>query len=283
MSACNRIKSDRFPYKWDLNIYRGCEHGCRYCYALYSHRYLDGEFHKSIYIKDDILEGLERQLSSPRWKGEIINIGGVTDSYQPIERERKLMPEVLKLLIRYRTPCIISTKSNLILRDFHLIEELSRKTYVNIASSIISADDDFIEKMEPGAALYRERVEVLKRFSIPGISTGLHLMPIIPQLSDSVENLERVIKMGSEINVTYLLPGILYLRGDTRRQFFKALDHYYPLKSPTIKKLYKGGGLEKSVKREIHQRVYTLMKRFKVSADYQSYIERRLNKQPQLF
>lgn len=283
MSACNRIKSDRFPYKWDLNIYRGCGHGCRYCYALYSHRYLGGEFHKNIYIKENILESLERQLSSPKWKREIVNIGGVTDSYQSIEKERKLMPEVLKIFIRYKTPCIISTKSNLILRDFNLIEELSRITYVNIASSIISSDDDFIRKMEPGASLFGDRIDVLKSFSKPGISTGLHLMPIIPELTDSVGNLETLVAMGKECDVSYLLPGILYLRGTTRNCFFRALESYYPAQFHKIKEFYSRGALDSRVKKEIYTKIYTLMNQYKISADYQSYIDRRLNKQPLLF
>lgn len=98
--------------RWDLNIYCGCEHGCKYCYAMYSHDYLGSEeYFKDIYVKTNIVERLEEQLRSYSWKREVVNIGGVTDSYQPLEAEYKTMPEILKLMIKYRTPCIISTKS----------------------------------------------------------------------------------------------------------------------------------------------------------------------------
>ncbi|WP_330656079.1 SPL family radical SAM protein [Alkaliphilus flagellatus] len=114
--ACTKLKR-HMPYSWDLNIYRGCEHGCKYCYAMYSHQYLGSkDYFGNIFIKTNIVQKLEEQLSSSSWKREIINIGGVTDSYQPIEEEYKIMPKILKLLIKYKTPAIISTKSDLILR-----------------------------------------------------------------------------------------------------------------------------------------------------------------------
>ena len=118
-TACNKLKR-KMPYGWDLNIYRGCEHGCRYCYAMYSHDYMangEEEYFNDIYLKTNIAEKLEEQLAGRLWKREVVNIGGVTDSYQPIEEKYRLMPEILRLLIKYRTPCIISTKSDLILRD----------------------------------------------------------------------------------------------------------------------------------------------------------------------
>ena len=101
-----------------------------------------GCFFSTIYKKDNIAEQLERQLASPSWKGEVINLGGVTDNYQPWEAENGMMKEVLEVLIKYRNPCIISTKSDLILRDYELIDRLSRLTYVNIASTITCVDED---------------------------------------------------------------------------------------------------------------------------------------------
>lgn len=118
----NHIKTTRLPYHWDLNIYRGCEHNCEYCFAMYTHQYIeDTDFFHHIYVKKNIVEQLEKKLSSPSWKKEIINLGGVTDNYQPAEKSFQLMPEILKLMIRYKNPIIISTKSTLILRDLELI------------------------------------------------------------------------------------------------------------------------------------------------------------------
>ncbi|MDR2915383.1 MAG: hypothetical protein LBV74_11220, partial [Tannerella sp.] len=180
--ACNKLKR-KIPFAWDLNIYRGCEHGCKYCYAIYSHDYLaegSEQYFSDIYVKTNVVEQLEKQLSAPSWKPEVVNIGGVTDSYQPAEEHYKLMPDILRLMIKYKTPCIISTKSNLVLRDYDLIEELSRITYVNVAATVTCMDEDMRKKIEPGGVMSMRRFAMLKEFSKTNASTSLHFMPIIP-------------------------------------------------------------------------------------------------------
>ena len=222
-TAANRVKG-RFPYRWDLNIYRGCEHGCRYCFALYTHKYMDnrraGCFFSTIYKKENIAEQLERQLASPSWKGEVINLGGVTDNYQPLEAENGLMTEVLEVLIKYRNPCIISTKSDLILRDYELIDRLSRMTYVNIASTITCVDEKLAAELEPGAVSPDRRFAMLKEFAKTNASTGVHSMPLIPYLTDDTANLEGLYQGAVSCGARYLLPGYLNLKGATREAFF---------------------------------------------------------------
>jgi len=116
-SALHYHNSKWLPFKYDINVYRGCAHRCIYCYALYSHEYLsgDGAFFDQIYAKTNIADVLRREL--PRFSREMVNLGGVTDSYQPVEKQLCLMPGVLELLARYSVPAVISTKSTLILRD----------------------------------------------------------------------------------------------------------------------------------------------------------------------
>lgn len=197
VTACNRLKRPSLPFSWDMNIYRGCEHGCKYCFAMYSHRYLDDdEYFNSIYVKTNIAERLEQQLSRPSWKREPVSIGGVTDSYQPAEAKYKLMPDILRLFIKYKTPAIISTKSELILRDYDLIAELARITYVNIAETITCMDETRRRKIEPSGAPSLGRFRVLKEFSKTDAFTGLHLMPIVPFLTDSRENIDALYKNG---------------------------------------------------------------------------------------
>ncbi len=226
-SALNKVKG-RFPFKWDLNIYRGCQHGCIYCYAIYSHKYLnDTNYFQTIYYKKNILNCLEKELSSPKWKRELVNIGGVCDSYQPIEEKLQIMPEILKLMIKYKTPIIISTKSSLILRDLDLIKKLSKITYVNIACTIITVDDNLRRIIEPGSSLIIERFKVLDQIKKhTNACTGIHIMPIIPFLTDQYGNLNGLYKMAKKVNVDYILPGILYLRGQTRTYFFNYLKKY---------------------------------------------------------
>lgn len=276
--ACNKLKR-KIPYGWDLNIYRGCEHGCKYCYAMYSHDYLGSEeYFKDIYVKTNIVERLEDQLRSSSWKREVVNIGGVTDSYQPIEEEYKIMPEILKLMIKYRTPCIISTKSDLILRDYDLIEELSSITYVNVAATITSIDEDIRRKIEPNGVESSKRFEMLKAFSNTNASTGLHFMPIIPYLTDGKENVEALYSNAAEAQVSYVLPGVLYLRGKTRSVFFDFIEREFPHLYAPLKALYKTGGASKAYKDNLYLMVNEIKEKYNLSSSYSKSMEERLKK-----
>ncbi len=275
-SALNKLKR-KVPYGWDLNIYRGCRHGCRYCYALYSHQYLGVEqFSREIFVKTNIVEMLEKELQAPGWQGDVINIGGVTDSYQPAEAEYQLMPQILKLLIKYKNPAIISTKSDLVLRDYDLISELSRLTYINIAATITTVDEGVREKIEPEAATATKRFMMLKEFSKANASTGLHLMPIIPLLTDSAENLESLCRQASDSQVDYLLPGTLYLRGKTRAAFFEFINTEYPDKLAALQAIYQTGAAGKSYKTELYKVLNAFRDQYNLSGSYMQPMREKL-------
>lgn len=247
-SALNKVNGN-FPYQWDLNIYRGCYHSCQYCYALYSHKFIDEEadFFNNIFIKENIIEILEKKLSSKSWKKEIINIGSVCDSYQPIEAKTMLMRDVLKLMIKYQNPIVISTKSTLILRDIDLIKELASLTFVSVAFSINSTSDNLNRTFEQRAPSYIERFKALKQLKDTNAQVGLHMMPLIPYLSARKEAVESMFKLAKQIEVDYVLVGMMYLRSNTRKHFFSFIkdnvNDYYELlytyyNNPTIKKAY---------------------------------------------
>lgn len=276
-AALNKLKR-RIPYGWDLNIYRGCEHGCKYCYAIYSHKHLDsGDYFGDIYVKTNVAEQLEKQLGSPNWKREVVNIGGVTDSYQPAEEKYKLMPEILKLMIKYKTPAIISTKSDLILRDYDLIDELSRITYVNVAATITTMDEELRKLIEPNGAESVRRFEMLKAFRKTNASVGLHVMPIIPCLTDSYENIDSLFSMAKESDVHYVLPGTLYLRGQTRDVFFNFIKEEFPHLYDNLKRLYKTGGADKEYKNKLYQMVNSLRDKYSLSSSYTKPMKEKLN------
>jgi DNA repair photolyase len=275
-SALNKLKR-KIPYGWDLNIYRGCQHGCSYCYALYSHQYLGSEqFSREIYVKGNVIELLEKELQAPSWKGEVINIGGVTDSYQPAEAEYQLMPQVLKLLIKYKNPAIISTKADLVLRDFDLIDQLSRLTYINIAATITTVDERLREKIEPGAVSAARRFAMLKEFKKTRASIGLHVMPIIPLLTDTQENLQTLFSQACDCVVDYLLPGTLYLRGKTRTAFFEFIDEVYPDKLASLQAIYKTGAADKNYKNQLYGVVNPLREKYCLSASYMKPMRERI-------
>lgn len=275
-SALTKLKR-KIPYGWDLNIYRGCQHGCRYCYAMYSHKYLDSvDFFSEIHIKTNIVDELEKELKSKKWKREVINIGGVTDSYQPAEADYKLMPQILKLLIKYKTPAIISTKSKLILRDFDLIDELSRITYINIASTITTMDETIQKKIEPSCSTSAERFEILKAFRKTNASIGLHVMPIIPYITDDEQNFDRMFDLASQCNVHYVLPGTLYLRGCTRKFFLDFVLKEFPDLHEKLLGLYKTGGASKEYKTLLYKKVNELRDKYKLSKSYMKPMREKL-------
>jgi DNA repair photolyase len=275
-SALTKLKR-KIPYGWDLNIYRGCRHGCQYCYAMYSHQYIGNDnFFNDIYVKENVVEQLEKELASDKWKREIINIGGVTDSYQPVEARYQLMPQILKLLIKYKTPAIISTKSKLILRDYDLIDELSQITYVNVAATITTMDEAIRSKIEPGGASSLERFGVLKEFRKTNASTGLHVMPIIPYITDNEENFEKMFASAAECDVHYVLPGTLYLRGTTYKNFMAFIEREFGEIESEFKKLYKTGSAGNEYKTVLYERVNRLRDKYGLSKSYSKPMKEKL-------
>ncbi|TFH04342.1 MAG: radical SAM protein [Methanosarcina sp.] len=295
--ALNKIKETsrlKLPFRWDLNIYRGCEHGCNYCYAMYSHGYLEKEeksssaggegsdFFRKIYVKTNIAEALEKQLGARPWKREVINIGGVCDSYQPAEAMYGLMRNVLALMIEYKNPIIISTKSELILRDYDLLEELAELTYVNVAVTVTTMDEKLSSLLEPLASSPEKRFSVLRTFKDTAAVTGLHMMPVLPFLTDSPENLEQILSLAAECKVDYTLPGILYLRGETRKHFFNFLARNFPELLDPYRRVYAKGGADSSYKAELYGVLKPLMEKYHLSGDYMKPMETKLSCSRQL-
>lgn len=279
-TAANRLKRS-IPYRWDLNAYRGCSHGCRYCYAIYTHQHVPGdEFHRDIFAKGNMAERLDRQLSAPGWQRETVNLGGVTDSYQPAEADQKLMPDILRVLIKHKTPAIISTKSDLVLRDYDLIDELSRVAWVNVAASIITTDEALRQRLEPGSATAARRFDVLRQFAKTNATTGLHCMPIIPYLTDGDENFDDLFGRAAACGVSYGLPGTLYLRGKTKPVFLDFMRREFPGQYPALAALYQKGGAGKPYKEDMYKRLNHYRDKHGVSSSYTKPIREKMAQFP---
>lgn len=277
--ALKKLKKGRFPYQWDLNIYRGCTHNCIYCYARGYHQYLEHKsFGRDLYIKDNLLSLLDEDLHKIKGTGEIVNIGGLTDSYQPIEKREKLMPEVLKLFLKYEVPCIISTKSNLILRDFDLLKSLSEKTYVNVAVSVSTFDDQVSSILEPGAKSVARRFEVIKAFEKTQCSKGIHHMPIVPYVTDSDHDLQSIIHFTKRSGADYYMPGTLYRKEPFKDYLMEHIRRDLPKHYADLKKYFEVKEVRDSYKKELRGRIGKLVKQYDVSMDYQGMINKRLNR-----
>lgn len=267
-SALNELNSRYLPYNYDLNIYRGCSHHCQYCYALYSHHYLENqEFFDQIYIKENILEALERDLSKKSWRRQAINLGGVTDSYQSIEAKEKLMPGILQLLIKYQNPVIISTKSDLILRDYDLFLELARVADVQIACSITTFDEKIRKKIEPCSPTALARLEVLKKFkavNLERLKVGVLMMPILPLLTDSEENLKDVFNKVANIGIDFIFPGLLNLRGQTREHFLNFIKTAFPEKYSVYLDIYQTVFAKKEYRENFYQKIKQLRQKYQL-------------------
>jgi DNA repair photolyase len=171
-----------------INPYRGCEHGCIYCYARPTHEYLGFsaglDFESKILVKEDAPELLRHELSSPRWKPQVLAISGVTDPYQPIERRLQLTRRCLQVLTEFRNPVVIITKNDLVTRDLDLLKELARYEAVRVFLSITTLDGSLGRVMEPRAAHPARRVAAIEALSQAGVPTGVLVAPVIPGLTE---------------------------------------------------------------------------------------------------
>lgn len=171
-----------------INVYRGCEHGCAYCYARPFHEYLGYspglDFETKIVVKYNAPELLRNELSSSKWKPQTIAMSGVTDCYQPAERKLQLTRRVLEVLLEFRNPVGIVTKNHLVTRDVDLLAELARFDCAVVYISVTTLDPELTPKLEPRASLPQMRLAAIRKLSEAGVPVGVLAAPMIPGLTD---------------------------------------------------------------------------------------------------
>lgn len=180
--------SPDIPFKAGINAYRGCEHGCSYCYARISHEFLGFsaglDFETKIMVKENAPELLRRELSSRKWNPQLLAMSGVTDCYQSVERRLQLTRKCLAVLAEFRNPVCIITKNHLVTRDIDLLQELARYEAVEVNLSINSLDAGLARHLEPRASSPRHRLAAVEELAKAGIPAGVLVAPIIPGLND---------------------------------------------------------------------------------------------------
>jgi len=256
------------PYHWDVNIYRGCAHSCPYCFARYSHEYLGYrdpfDFEQKILVKVNAPEVLDRELNSRKWCGELVNLSGVSDPYQPAEKEFGLTRQVLEVMLKHRNPTILGTKSDLILRDLDLLSRLSETTFCCVAVTITTLDEGLRRQLEPFSPPANRRIAVLKKLKEAGVKTGLLATPIFPYLTDSQHSLEELVRTAAECDVNFTVAGVLSLKSSARQRFLPFLKQQFPELYPKYRQLYRRWSAPREYSRGVHERVRLLRDKYGV-------------------
>ncbi len=225
-----RNDSPDVPFDVGLNPYRGCEHGCIYCYARPTHEYLGLsaglDFETRILVKEDASRLLERELAAPSWRPRVVGISGVTDPYQPIERSLGLTRGCLEVLARCRNPVAIVTKNSLVERDADLLAEMAADEAAVVYLSITTLDAELARRMEPRTSHPRRRLEAIAKLTASGIPCGLLMAPVVPGLTD--HEIPAVVEAAAQAGARWAHYIALRLPGAVSGLFESWLEEHYP-------------------------------------------------------
>jgi DNA repair photolyase len=278
--AINRVQG--MPFKWSLNPYRGCTHGCHYCYARATHTYLgldaDESFSNVLFAKLNLADVLRRELSAPSWHGESVSIGTATDPYQPIEGRYRLTRAALQALLDFRNPGSVITKSTLALRDMDLFQALGAVTRISVCFSIPTVDEGIWRLTEPGTPSPRQRLKVLERLSVAGINTGMAMAPLLPGLSAGEAQVAATVQAARDHGARFLWAGLLHLDQGVREHYFGFLREAYPDLVDGYQKLYPG----RSAPDVYAKRVAERAERYRLQAGLSERFEPRVEPPRQL-
>lgn len=226
----SRNDSPDVPFDRAINTYRGCEHGCAYCYARPTHAYLGYspglDFETRLIAKANAVDALRAELARPGYRAEPVNIGSATDVYQPIERTWRLTRGVLELLLETGHPLTIVTKNALIERDLDILKALAQRNLVAVYISITSLDADLSRSLEPRASAPWRRLQAVKTLADAGVPVGVLAAPIIPFIND--EFLERIIEEAAQAGAYYASYTVIRLPWEVKPVFEEWLQAHFP-------------------------------------------------------
>jgi len=242
-TALNRESSGRMPFAWTINPYRGCEFGCHYCYARYTHEFMEmwdrRDFERKIYAKVDAPELLRAELRQGRDKGLPIALGTATDPYQPAERQFEITRRLLEVFSDFRgLDLSITTKSVLILRDIDVLRTLAARHRFSVHMTVTTHDERLARLLEPKAPPPAQRLEAVQKLSHVGIRVGVNAMPVLPGLNDAPRMLEALAARASEAGARFLYGNILFLMPSAMKQFMPFLEREFPHLVKRYRKLY---------------------------------------------
>jgi DNA repair photolyase len=238
-SIISRNDSPDVPFEQSVNPYRGCEHGCVYCYARPSHAYLNLspglDFETKLFAKTNAAALLREALCKRGYRPSPINIGANTDPYQPIERRYRITRELLEVLAEARHPCTIITKSAMVERDLDLLVALARERLVAVLISVTSLDNRLSAKLEPRASAPHRRIEAIRTLSEAGVPVGVLVSPVIPMVTDV--DLEEILAQARAAGAVRASYALVRLPGEVASLFREWLDEHLPQRAEHVMSL----------------------------------------------
>jgi DNA repair photolyase len=232
-SLLNRVVSHRnLPFAWAINPYRGCEFACKYCYARYTHEFMelrDGlDFERKIFVKQHAADLLRQELRRVK-TGEGIAIGTATDPYQPAERRFEVTRAILEELARHSGLEIgVVTKSNLVTRDVEILRSVAENNRLYVNLTITTIDTDLARILEPRAPRPDLRLEAVRQLNLAGVNAGIICAPVLPEITDHPRDLEALVKAASEVGARYIFANPLFLKPCSAAVFLPFLQEHFP-------------------------------------------------------
>jgi DNA repair photolyase len=278
-SLLNRCTSARMPFTWTVNPYRGCEFACKYCYARYTHEFMemrDGvDFERKIYVKQHAADLLRQELRRVK-RGEEIAIGTATDPYQPAERRYEITRAILEELARHSGYEIgIVTKSNLILRDAELLQRVSRNNQLFVNVTITTLNADLARILEPRAPRPDLRMEVIRQLNGAGVAAGVICAPVLPGITDSTRDLEALVQATAEAGGKYIFANPLFLKPCSAAVFLPFLEKEFPHLLETYRERFQSRAfLPGGYRKRISELMAKLRRKYGIVNAYERYAER---------
>lgn len=228
--AINRVRGMAFG--WSLNPYRGCAHHCAYCYARTTHAFLGLDvgldFASQLFAKTNVAEVLRSELARRSWRRDTVAIGTSTDPYQPIEGRYRLTRACLEALADYATPCNVTTKGTLVVRDADVLQSMAQRAGCGVSVSLITLDDDVWRTLEPGTPPPAQRLRALRALADRGVPVGVALAPVLPGITDGPASLDALVHAAADNGATWLWAGAVHLEPAVRDYFLSSLAEHFP-------------------------------------------------------
>ena len=245
-----------------LNPYKGCVHGCHYCYARRYHNFLGldagQDFQSVIFVKANLPHVLRRELRRTSWVGEEVAIGTATDLYQPIEGRYRLTRRCLEAFADHSNPVSLITKGTLIVRDIDVLSDLAKRVGCTVCFSITTLDRERWQQLEPGTPPPHQRLRAMEKLVRSGVRAGVLLSPVLPGITDDRAGLESIVRSAADHGAQFLGTRILYLQPGTREHFLGFLKSEYPALLAEYRRLYPGSYTPKRFQERIRKNVQRL-------------------------